>query len=64
MGNLTLPERRYAIFVSATTFKEYAIVVSGKDMETAPKWGGFVRWLGGIRPAINYKLNGKIYNKL
>jgi len=45
-----LPERRYAIFVDIFG-REYGIVVTGNDMKTAEKWGGFVRWLGGVRKA-------------
>jgi len=46
----TLPRRRYAIF-KGLFCGDYAIVVRGKDLETAPRWGGFVCWLGGIHPA-------------
>ena len=48
--NGELPERRYAIFTDILR-GEYAIVLTGRDIETAEKWGGFVRWLGGVRPA-------------
>ena len=45
---MEIPERRYALFRSV--FGDYMTVVTGKDMETAPKWGGFVQWIGGVRP--------------
>ena len=46
-----LPVRRYAIFQDAVRGK-YATVIKGeKDIETAPRWGGFVSWLGGVREA-------------
>ena len=45
-----LPLRRYAIF-SDILCGEYAIVVKGDDIARAEKWGGFVSWLGGVRPA-------------
>lgn len=40
--------RRYAIFTSLL-YGDYTIVVRGADIETAPKWGGFVSWLGGLK---------------
>ena len=36
---------------------KYAIVVYGDDIETAPKWGNFICWLGGIRPAETRNVN-------
>ena len=45
-----LPTRRYAIF-SDILRGDYAIVVQGDDIDRAEKWGGFVSWLGGVRPA-------------
>lgn len=45
-----LPVRRYAIFTDILR-GEYAIVVRGGDIERAPKWGGFVSWLGSVKPA-------------
>lgn len=27
------------------------IVVKGDDIDRAEKWGGFVSWLGGVKPA-------------
>lgn len=47
---IIIPERRYAIFTDIFG-RDYAIVVSGPDMETAPRWGGFKSWLGGVKPA-------------
>ena len=48
---IELPIRRYAIFQDIIR-GEYAVVVRGeKDIETAPIWGGFVCWLGGIKEA-------------
>jgi hypothetical protein len=40
-----LPERRYAMFTNILR-GEYVIVVKGNDIKTAPKWGGFVKWVG------------------
>ena len=45
-----LQERRYAIF-GDLIHGNYMIVVKGNDILTAPKWGGFVKWVGGIRTA-------------
>ena len=45
-----LPVRRYAIFTDLIR-GDYAIVVKGDDIARANKWGGFVSWLGGLRPA-------------
>ena len=45
-----LPRRRYAIF--AGLFRDYAVVITGDDIERAPSWGGFIRWFGGEKPAI------------
>ena len=47
---IELPARRYAIFESLLR-GQYAIVVRGADIEYAPKWGGFVAWLGGEKEA-------------
>jgi hypothetical protein len=49
---LVIPERRYAIFRSALG-ADYAVVLTGRDMDTAPKWGGFVSWMGGVKPAAS-----------
>jgi len=46
------PARRYAIFTNLFC-QDYMIVVRGDDMKTAEKWGGFVCWVGGVRPADN-----------
>ena len=53
-----IPERRYVIF-SDLLHGDYMIVVKGRDLITAPKWGGFVKWVGGIRPAETRKLSKK-----
>ena len=45
-----LPARRYAIFTDLIR-GNYAIVVKGDDSARADKWGGFVSWLGGLKPA-------------
>ena len=45
-----LPIRRYAIFNDILR-GDYAIVVKGSDIERAEKWGGFVSWIGGVKPA-------------
>ena len=45
-----LPVRRYAIFNDVLR-GDYAIVIRGNDIKTAEKWGGFVRWLGPVRPS-------------
>jgi len=45
-----IPERRYAVFASTFSKHPYTVVVTGKDIETAPKWGGFLRWWGEVRP--------------
>jgi len=47
-GNL--PVRRYAIFCNIFC-EHYAVVIKGADINTAHKWGGFVSWLGGVKPA-------------
>ena len=53
-----LPVRRYAIF-SDILRGDCAIVVKGDDIERAEKWGGFVSWLGGVRPAETRELKGE-----
>jgi hypothetical protein len=44
----------------------FLTVIKGKDILTAHKWGGFIRWVGGIRPPevrnITRKKNGKKLN--
>ena len=45
-----LPIRRYAIFTDILR-GDYMIVVKGDDIARAEKWGGFVSWFGGVRPA-------------
>jgi hypothetical protein len=46
---INLPLRRYAIFENIFG-QQYTIVCRGEDIRTAPKWGGFVSWLGGVKP--------------
>lgn len=48
---IELPIRRYAIF-SDLLRGDYAVVIRGDDIASAPKWRGFVKWLGGVKPAI------------
>jgi len=45
-----LPVRRYAIFTD-TIRGDYTIVVRDGDIARAEKWGGFVSWLGDVKPA-------------
>ena len=45
-----IPERRYAIFNDIIT-GDYMIVVKGNDILTASKWGGFIKWVGSVRPS-------------
>ena len=54
---IELPIRRYAIFEDLLCGK-YTVVVRGADMATAPMWGGFVSWLGGVKEAVS--ISGKI----
>jgi hypothetical protein len=42
--------RRYAIFTD-TIRGDYTIVVRDGDIARAEKWGGFVSWLGDVKPA-------------
>jgi hypothetical protein len=51
-----LPKRRYAIFTDILR-GEYMIVITGRDLDYAEKWGGFVRWVGGIKPAETRAVN-------
>ena len=51
-----IPTRRYAIFNDVIR-GNYAIVITGNDINTAEKWGGFVCWLGNIRPEETRKIN-------
>lgn len=53
-----IPERRYAIFRNCFC-QDYMIVVTGNDIKTAEKWGGFVCWVGGVRPAEFRNVNKK-----
>ena len=52
----TLPIRRYAIFRNIFQ-SDYTIVIKGKDLESAEKWGGFVSWLGAVKPAVTMELD-------
>lgn len=48
--SIRLPVRRYALFNDV--FRGlHMLVVTGADLNTAPRWGNFVRWVGGVRPA-------------
>jgi hypothetical protein len=41
-------KKRYALFQDLG--HQYIILVMGeKNIETAPRWGGFVQWVGGDR---------------
>ena len=51
-----IPKRRYAIFTDILR-GEYMIVIKGLDLDYAEKWGGFVSWVGGIRPAETRVVN-------
>jgi hypothetical protein len=53
---ITIPERRYAMFTDIIG-GDYLMVLKGRDILTAPKWGGFVRWVGGIRKAETRKID-------
>jgi hypothetical protein len=54
-----IEKRRYAVF--ASIFGEYTIVVKGEyDIKFAPKWGGFVKWIGPVR--IGYGSKYKTIN--
>lgn len=48
--NFELPVRRYAIFNDILR-GDYTVVVRGADIAKAPAWGGFVAWLGDVKPA-------------
>lgn len=42
------PRKRYALFQDLG--HKYMLLVMGeKNIETAPKWGGFIQWVGGDR---------------
>lgn len=40
-----LPCRRYAIF-NSLIHGNYMIIIKDWDIKSAPKWGGFVSWIG------------------
>lgn len=46
---LLIPERRYALFEDLI-YGRYALVLTGNDMVTAPKWGNFIKWIGPVKP--------------
>jgi hypothetical protein len=48
--NGVLVRRRYAIFHNLI-YGNQVVVVKEDDIERAPLWGGFVKWMGGERPA-------------
>ena len=54
-NEITIPERRYAIFTDIIC-GDYMLVLKGKDILTGPKWGGFVKWFGGIKKEIKRKV--------
>lgn len=58
---IELPIRRYAIFEDLL-YGKYTVVVRGADIATAPMWGGFVGWLGGVKEAVSR--SGKITKPL
>jgi len=45
-----IPERRYAMF-NTVSHGDYMVLITGDDIKTAENWGGFVCWVGGLRPA-------------
>ena len=49
-NTLEIPTRRYSIFTDIIR-GEYMIVVKGADIDHAEKWGGFVSWIGEIKPS-------------
>ena len=55
MSTIQIPERRYAMF-DDLTHGRYILVVKGYDMITAPRWGNFIQWVGGVRPAETRKI--------
>ncbi len=50
---LRLPVRRYAIF--GDVFRDYSVVVSEKEIATTEGRRGFLRWMGGVKPAVEMK---------
>jgi hypothetical protein len=53
-----IPERRYAVFKDHLC-QNVGVVVTGNDILTAPKWGNFVKWIGGLRPAETRKVKNR-----
>ena len=51
-----IPEKRYVIFNDILR-GDYMLVVTGNDILTAPKWGGFVKWVGNVRPSETRKVS-------
>jgi hypothetical protein len=35
------------------------IIVKGNDIQTANKWGGFVKWVSDVRPSETRNKGGK-----
>jgi hypothetical protein len=50
-----IPERRYAMF-NSLIHGDYMLVIHKQDFNRASKWGGFVQWVGGVRPAETRKV--------
>ena len=54
-----LEKRRYALF--GGIFGAYMVVVRGDfDLEHAPNWGGFITWVGNVRPAETRSIGGAL----
>lgn len=61
MKEFIIPERRYAMFTDLIG-GNYLLAVKGKDILTAPKWGGFVKWIGGIKKEERRKVAENSYD--
>ena len=46
-----LPERRYALFADVLHGTQL-VIITGRDLDTAHKWGGFISWFGATKPAV------------
>lgn len=57
--NGELQKRRYAIFTSVL-HGDYMIIIKGRDLDHAEKWGGFVSWVGGVKKAETRNVGGSI----